>query len=165
MCNVLTQSDYFGFPSLLLNSFSCLHDPDWPFSELNSFHPRSLLLPQTFQWTLSFEAPTTPWTQGRASHRQSEGHANKLWMADVPQVVQRIQCVAEIVFSIPTQLFLDTDILRLSVAGTTLIVLDTSEAATELLEKKSSIYSGRCAISCGRCNVAYVRSQGTNAYD
>lgn len=64
-------------------------------------------------------------------------------MADVPQVVQRIQCVAEIVFSIPTQLLLDTDILRLSVAGTTLIVLDTSEAATELLEKKSSIYSGR----------------------
>lgn len=40
----------------------------------------------------------------------------------------------------------NTDILRLSVAGTTLIVLDTSEAATELLEKKSSIYSGRARM-------------------
>lgn len=40
---------------------------------------------------------------------------------------------------------LDTDILHLNLAGTTLIVLDTSEAATELLERRSSIYSGRYA--------------------
>ena len=39
--------------------------------------------------------------------------------------------------------FPDTDILYLNVAGTSLVVLDTSETAMELLEKRSSIYSGR----------------------
>ena len=37
----------------------------------------------------------------------------------------------------------DTDILYLNVAGTSIVVLDTSEDALELLEKRSSIYSGR----------------------
>ncbi|KAF8157199.1 cytochrome P450 [Crassisporium funariophilum] len=40
----------------------------------------------------------------------------------------------------------DTDILYLNVAGVSIIVLDTSEAATELLEKRSSIYSGRARM-------------------
>ena len=40
----------------------------------------------------------------------------------------------------------DTDILYLNVAGTSLVVLDTSEGALELLEKRSSIYSGRSLI-------------------
>lgn len=40
--------------------------------------------------------------------------------------------------------FLDSDIIHLNVAGTSIIVLDTSEAVTELLERRSSIYSGRC---------------------
>ncbi|KAF9553593.1 cytochrome P450, partial [Agrocybe pediades] len=38
---------------------------------------------------------------------------------------------------------LNTDILCVTMFGTTLIVLDTSEAATELLERRSSKYSGR----------------------
>lgn len=37
----------------------------------------------------------------------------------------------------------DSDIIHLDVAGTSIIVLDTAEAATELLEKRSSLYSGR----------------------
>ncbi|CAA7261117.1 unnamed protein product [Cyclocybe aegerita] len=37
----------------------------------------------------------------------------------------------------------DTDILYLNFAGTDVIVLDSSEAANELLERRSSIYSGR----------------------
>jgi len=41
---------------------------------------------------------------------------------------------------------IETDILYLNVAGTSLVVLDTSEAATELLEKRSSIYSGRSLL-------------------
>ena len=40
----------------------------------------------------------------------------------------------------------DTDILYLNVAGTELVVLDTSEAVTELLEKRSSTYSGRSLL-------------------
>ena len=40
----------------------------------------------------------------------------------------------------------DTDILYLNLAGTPLVVLDTSEAAMELLEKRSSIYSGRSLL-------------------
>ncbi|KAF4616266.1 hypothetical protein D9613_008317 [Agrocybe pediades] len=41
---------------------------------------------------------------------------------------------------------LGTDILRVTVAGTTLIVLDSSEAAAELLERRSSKYSGRARM-------------------
>ncbi|KAF8960408.1 cytochrome P450 [Flammula alnicola] len=41
---------------------------------------------------------------------------------------------------------LGTDILHLNVAGTSLIVLDTAEAVTDLLEKRSSIYSGRARM-------------------
>ncbi|KJA22222.1 hypothetical protein HYPSUDRAFT_202249 [Hypholoma sublateritium FD-334 SS-4] len=41
---------------------------------------------------------------------------------------------------------LGTDILYLNVAGTRIIVLDTIEAATDLLEKRSVIYSGRTRL-------------------
>ncbi|KDR66571.1 hypothetical protein GALMADRAFT_80669 [Galerina marginata CBS 339.88] len=41
---------------------------------------------------------------------------------------------------------LGTDILYLNVAGTSLVVLDTSEAATDLLEKRSSLYSDRARM-------------------
>ncbi|CAA7261116.1 unnamed protein product [Cyclocybe aegerita] len=41
----------------------------------------------------------------------------------------------------------DTDILYLNFAGTDLIVLDTSEAANELLERRSSNYSGRARLT------------------
>jgi len=37
----------------------------------------------------------------------------------------------------------DTDILYLNVAGQSIVVLDTAEAVTELLEKRSSVYSSR----------------------
>ncbi|KAF8068005.1 cytochrome P450 [Lyophyllum atratum] len=37
----------------------------------------------------------------------------------------------------------DSDIIHLNVAGTSIIILDTAEAAMELLEKRSSLYSGR----------------------
>ncbi|KAJ3516119.1 hypothetical protein NLJ89_g1327 [Agrocybe chaxingu] len=42
---------------------------------------------------------------------------------------------------------LDTDILYLNFAGTDLIVLDTSEAANDLLERRSSNYSGRARLT------------------
>lgn len=37
----------------------------------------------------------------------------------------------------------DTDIIYLNVAGTSIVVLDTFEAAFQLLEKRSAIYSSR----------------------
>lgn len=42
---------------------------------------------------------------------------------------------------------LDTEIFHLEVPGTSTIVLDTYEAAVELLEKRSRMYSGRCVTS------------------
>ncbi|RDB27983.1 hypothetical protein Hypma_002125 [Hypsizygus marmoreus] len=38
---------------------------------------------------------------------------------------------------------LDSDIIHLTVAGTSMVVIDTAETAMELLEKRSSIYSSR----------------------
>ncbi|KAG6819404.1 hypothetical protein H0H93_012134 [Arthromyces matolae] len=37
----------------------------------------------------------------------------------------------------------DSDIIHLDIAGTAIIVLDTAQAATELLQKRSAIYSSR----------------------
>lgn len=46
---------------------------------------------------------------------------------------------------------LESDIIHADVAGQSVIILDTLEAATELLEKRSQIYSGRSVpISCYR---------------
>lgn len=42
---------------------------------------------------------------------------------------------------------LDSPIIRLSAAGAELVILDTYEAATELLDKRSRTYSSRCGIS------------------
>jgi hypothetical protein len=41
--------------------------------------------------------------------------------------------------------FSDSDIIHLNVAGTSIIVLSSSEAAVNLLEKRSAIYSDRQA--------------------
>ncbi|CAA7268859.1 unnamed protein product [Cyclocybe aegerita] len=38
---------------------------------------------------------------------------------------------------------LDTDLLHLNLAGTSMIIIDTFDAATELLDRRSSLYSGR----------------------
>lgn len=43
-----------------------------------------------------------------------------------------------------------SDIISLNIAGRSIIVLDTAEAATELLEKRSSIYSSRCVFCLDR---------------
>ncbi|KAF9457683.1 cytochrome P450 [Collybia nuda] len=40
----------------------------------------------------------------------------------------------------------NSDIIHLDVAGTSIVVLDTSEAVTELLERRSSLYSGRARL-------------------
>ncbi|RDB17474.1 hypothetical protein Hypma_001603 [Hypsizygus marmoreus] len=40
----------------------------------------------------------------------------------------------------------DSDIIHLNVAGTSILVLDTAEAAFELLERRSSIYSSRARM-------------------
>lgn len=50
-------------------------------------------------------------------------------------------------YRIPLSLDQDTDILYLNVAGQSIVVLDTAEAVTELLEKRSSVYSSRSVSS------------------
>lgn len=44
---------------------------------------------------------------------------------------------------IPLTLYQGSDIIHLDIAGTSVIVLDNAQLATELLERRSSIYSGR----------------------
>jgi hypothetical protein len=39
-----------------------------------------------------------------------------------------------------------SDIIQLNLMGNTIVVLDTAEAAIELLERRSSLYSGRYYI-------------------
>ncbi len=49
-------------------------------------------------------------------------------------------------YTAPLRLFfVDTDIIHLDVAGTSIVVLNTVEAATELLDNRSAIYSSRFA--------------------
>jgi hypothetical protein len=72
------------------------------------------------------------------------GHAKGFRMDNVPQVVQRIWYFLIVGFGVCLLFwFTDSDIIHLNVAGNSLVILDTYEAATELLEKRSSIYSDR----------------------
>jgi len=65
-------------------------------------------------------------------------------MDDLSQVVQRIWCLnSEYQRLRPLFLLADSDIIHLNVVGTSMVVLDTSEAANELLERRSLIYSDR----------------------
>lgn len=41
----------------------------------------------------------------------------------------------------------ETDILYLNLAGMDVVVLDTAKVATDLLESKSSLYSGRLIMA------------------
>jgi hypothetical protein len=71
-------------------------------------------------------------------------------MENLPQMVQGawyvlVDTLCRHLMSLTTRIT-DTDILYLNVAGTSLVVLDSSEAAMELLEKRSSIYSGRSLL-------------------
>lgn len=43
-------------------------------------------------------------------------------------------------------IFIDSDVLHLNVAGTSIIVLSSAEAANDLLEKKANIYSDRWGV-------------------
>ncbi|KAJ7829406.1 cytochrome P450 [Mycena olivaceomarginata] len=43
-------------------------------------------------------------------------------------------------------IFIDSDVLHLNVAGTSIIVLSSAEAANDLLEKKANIYSDRARL-------------------
>jgi len=67
-------------------------------------------------------------------------------MANVPQVVQRIWFTnLNNNFNIQplVPLLIDSDIIHLNIAGTSLVVLDTAEAVMDLLERRSLIYSDR----------------------
>lgn len=67
-------------------------------------------------------------------------------MEDISQVEQRIWYFSVLASGmwILTR-FVDSDVIYVNLAGTSVIVLNTYEAAMELLEKRSSIYSSRYA--------------------
>jgi hypothetical protein len=46
-------------------------------------------------------------------------------------------------------LFLGSDIVHVELFGTHIVVLNSEKAATDLLEKRSSIYSDRCGLPTG----------------
>ena len=45
---------------------------------------------------------------------------------------------------------IDSDIIGLNVLGSNIVVLDTLEAANDLLDKRSTLYSGRSVLHCTR---------------
>lgn len=46
-------------------------------------------------------------------------------------------------------MLLESDIIHCEVLGTHIIVLNSTKAAKDLLEKRSNIYSDRCAVAHG----------------
>jgi hypothetical protein len=67
-------------------------------------------------------------------------------MGDVHGMEQTIQHVVPMSPVLDTDdWFSDSDIIHLNVAGTSVIVLSSLEAAVNLLEKRSAIYSDRQA--------------------
>ena len=68
-------------------------------------------------------------------------------MGDVCEVGTRIQSVMDRDFDPPLSIHLmtcaDSDIIHVNVLGTSMIILNSYEVATDLLDKRSSIYSSR----------------------
>lgn len=49
----------------------------------------------------------------------------------------------------------DSDIIYLNVVGSHIVIVNSMEAASDLMEKRSLVYSDRCEASChsfARCN-------------
>jgi hypothetical protein len=97
-------------------------------------------------WT-QVQAPAPPWPERSAIDWELAPDAVWVCMEAVPRVVQGIW------FGSPRKilrtdllthlLYLDSDILYIDVAGTNIVVLNSTEAANDLLEVRSSLYSGR----------------------
>lgn len=66
-----------------------------------------------------------------------------------PSVVCRCTCPSDVFFFLylPSDVTTGSDIISLKLPGTTIIVLSSTEIARELVGKRSSIYSDRCAHS------------------
>ena len=68
-------------------------------------------------------------------------------MGDVCEVGQRIQSVidrdSDPLLSIHLMLCADSDIVHVNALGTSMIILNSYEVATDLLDRRSSTYSSR----------------------
>ena len=68
-------------------------------------------------------------------------------MGDVCEVATRIQSVMDRDFDPPLSIHLmtcaDSDIIHVNVLGTSMVILNSYEVATDLLDKRSSTYSSR----------------------
>jgi hypothetical protein len=77
-------------------------------------------------------------------------------MDNVRSVEQGIWCVCKVTsansFSLADKCPVDSDILHLRAAGNDIVILNSFKVASDLFDKKSSIYSSRCvrdhALNC-----------------
>jgi hypothetical protein len=64
-------------------------------------------------------------------------------MGDIYEVGKRIQSVVDTPHNIHLTPRTDSDIIHVNALGTSIVILNSYEAAVNLLDKRSSIYSSR----------------------
>jgi hypothetical protein len=96
--------------------------------------------------TQPFSSPVATWSQEIAPRRQPIRHPAGTSMGDLCRMEQKIQYAVgfPIFCLVPTNLHdLDSDIIHLNAAGTSIVVLSSMEAVRQLFERRSSLYSDR----------------------
>lgn len=92
--------------------------------------------------------PAAPARPARvAFHRQSAGHAEQPCVDNVHALEPGTQCVeSSSLRQISTEVivsFTDSDLIRVNVFGSNILIANSLEVATDLLEKRSANYSDR----------------------
>lgn len=91
------------------------------------------------------DATPTARSEGPAGTRQPLGHAAGVGMANIREMGERLRY--EHVSTQRLNLLKglsDSDVIYLNVLGKSLVILNSAQAAHDLLERRSNIYSDRC---------------------
>jgi hypothetical protein len=91
------------------------------------------------------KASLSAWTKRSPSNWKHPRYAFTSWMVDLCQLVSSIWYVPSPFFrnAIRVQIVAESSLIHLNLAGTHLVVVNTIEAALELFDKRSAIYSDR----------------------
>jgi hypothetical protein len=126
-----SNQDHHGFRCLYLQTWACSTPSSW--CDMVLLEP---LGPQQ-----STFATRASWV---AVDRKSPRYASTTGMESLPAMVPRLRYVSSPYYSCSeSDISTDSDIIHLSVAGKSIVIIDKYETAMELLNKRAAIYSNR----------------------
>jgi len=97
---------------------------------------------RVLEWPTS-TAASSSWAEEASFYRKPSFNAQQSRVEDICKMGKRIQSVFDTPHNIHLMPSTDSDIIHVNALGTSIIILNSYEAAFNLLDKRSSIYSSR----------------------